>query len=349
MSGIAEVARRAGVSKSTASRALTGAGYVSDETRRRVQQAAADLGYRPSTSAVGLATGRTRSIGVLLPYVNRWFFAEALEGVQEALHERGLDLTLYAARPDTATRRHVFRQFLTRKGFDGLIAIGLEPQDGEVERLLAMRIPVVGVVGTSDAISVVAIDDEHASRRATELLVDLGHRDIVFLGGGASAAHVDRLRMSGYSASMTDAALTGHIRFVPSDVTLPGGYAAAVDLLGDARRRPTAIVAVCDEVAIGAIIAARRLGIRVPSELSVVGIDDHEYAAMFSLTTLRQVPREQGAAAVELLQRHLHDREMAPTAVRLQATLVMRSSTAPPLSAESTVQIDMRERPAWSQ
>ena len=79
-----------------------------------------------------------------------------------------------------------------------------------------------------------------------------------------------------------------------SDVTLPGGYASAVDALGDARGRPTAIVATCDEVAIGAIIAARRLGVQVPSDLSVIGIDDHEFADMFSLTTLRHIPREQG-------------------------------------------------------
>src|SRR5664279_3536445 len=95
--------------------------------------------------------------------------------------------------------------------------------------------------------------------------------------------------------SMSDAGLATRARHIPSDVSMPGGYAAAVDLLGDARSRPTAVVASCDEVAIGTIIAARRLGIRVPTDLSVVGIDDHEYAEMFGLTTLEQVPREQGA------------------------------------------------------
>jgi DNA-binding LacI/PurR family transcriptional regulator len=127
VSGIAEVARLAGVSKSTASRALGGTGYVSEDTRRRVVDAAATIGYVPSTSAVSLATGRTQNIGVVMPYVNRWFFAEVLEGIQQALLERGLDLTLYDAKPGTAGRNRIFEDFLARKRFDGLIAVGLEP------------------------------------------------------------------------------------------------------------------------------------------------------------------------------------------------------------------------------
>ena len=94
MAGIAEVAAHAGVSKATASRALSGGGYVSPATKSRVRAAAAELGYVPSAGAVGLATGRTQNVGVVMPYVNRWFFAEVLEGIQQALLEQGLDLTL---------------------------------------------------------------------------------------------------------------------------------------------------------------------------------------------------------------------------------------------------------------
>ncbi|QKJ18662.1 LacI family DNA-binding transcriptional regulator [Microbacterium hominis] len=344
MSGIAKVAELAGVSKSTASRALTGAGYVSESTRARVIAAAATIGYVPSTSAVSLATGRTRTIGVVMPYVNRWFFAEVLEGIQEALLEHGLDLTLYDAKPGSAGRRRIFEDFLARKRFDGLIAVGLEPADDELERMRAIDRPLVTVVGEDPSTSVVAIDDDHAVRRATEHLIALGHDSIVFLGGGAGSnwAHVDRRRLDGYLEAMADADLGDHVRHVPSDVSLPGGYAAAVDLLGGARRTPTAIVGVCDEVAIGAIIASRRLGIRVPTDLSVVGIDDHEYAEMFALTTLEQVPRSQGLAAVELLLAHIADPDHAPRQVRLQARLVMRSSTAPPATHETAAVGDMR-------
>lgn len=330
MSGIADVAALAGVSKATASRALTGSGYVSEATRQRVRAAAAELGYVPSTSAVSLATGRTQNIGVVMPYVNRWFFAEVLEGIQQALLEQGLDLTLYDAKPGTPGRARIFGDFLARKRFDGLIAVGLEPQDDELAQLVNIGRPIVSVVGTGGGASLIAIDDDYAARRAAEHLIGLGHTEIAFLGGGIGDhwAHVDRQRLAGYHAAMAEAGLRERVRHVRSDVSLPGGYRAAVDLLGDARRRPTAIVAVCDEVAVGAIIAARRLGIQVPGDLSVVGIDDHEYAEMFSLTTLQQVPREQGRAAVEMLLGQIADPTRPLSEVKMHARLIVRSSTS---------------------
>lgn len=331
MSGISEVARLAGVSKSTASRALSGSGYVSEHTRSRVQEIAASIGYVPSTSAVSLATGRMQNIGVVMPYLNRWFFAEVLEGIQEVLLERGLDLTLYDAKPGSPGRSRIFEDFLARGRFDGLIAVGLEPDDDEVGRLVRIGRPVVSVVGSSDMTTVVEIDDDFAARRATEHLIALGHRHIAFLGGQTNRhwAHVDQRRLGGYEKAMTDAGLADDIRHIESDVTLPGGYAAAVDALSDTRARCSAIVATCDEVAIGAIIAARRLGVQVPADLSVIGIDDHEYAEMFSLTTLQQSPREQGRVAVKLLLAQLAGDEQERTVVRMKAKLIVRSSTAP--------------------
>lgn len=331
MAGIAEVAAHAGVSKATASRALSGAGYVSESTKSRVRAAAAELGYVPSAGAVGLATGRTQNVGVVMPYVNRWFFAEVLEGIQQALLERGLDLTLYDAKPGTDGRARIFDDFLARKRFDGLIAVGLEPVDHELERLTRIDRPIVSVVGSSDLTSVVAVDDADAARRATEHLIALGHRDIAFVGGAPEShwAHVDQERLAGYRHAMREAGLSQFARHAHSEVTLPDGYAASADLLSDTRRRPTAIVGVCDEVAIGAIIAGRRLGIQVPSALSVVGIDDHEFADMFALTTLQQVPREQGRAAVGVLLSEIAEPGRARTELRLPARLVVRSSTAP--------------------
>ncbi|QTV79249.1 LacI family DNA-binding transcriptional regulator [Microbacterium sp. NIBRBAC000506063] len=332
MAGIADVAALAGVSKSTASRALSGRGHVSATTRAKVVVAAETLGYVPSTTAVSLATGHTNSIGVIMPYVTRWFFAEVLEGVQQRLLEEGLDLTLYDAKPGTAARARVFDDFLARKRFDGLIAIGLEPEDRELERLLAIGCPLVSVVGIAGSVSVIAVDDDYATRRATEHLIGLGHESIAFLGGGGGEhwPQVERRRLEGYTAAMEDAGLAAHISHIRAAASLPASYNAAVDALGDVRSRPTGIVAVSDEVAVGGIIAARRLGIRVPGDLSVVGIDDHEYAEMFSLTTLRQVPREQGAAAVDLLLAHLADPEKPPQTIHMKARLIVRSSTAAP-------------------
>lgn len=342
MSGIADVAELAGVSKATASRALSGTGYVSDAARARVRAAAAELGYVPSTSAVSLATGRTNNIGVVMPHLNRWFFAEVLEGIQQALLDRGLDLTLYDARPGTTGRARIFDDFLARKRFDGLIAVALEPRNDEMTRLLSIGRPVVSVVGADSPSSLIELDDEDAARRATEHLLTLGHTRIAFVGGtaGPDWARVDRRRLEGYTIAMTNAGLSDGIRHARSAVSLPGGYAAAVDLLSGTNGRPTAVIGVCDEVAVGVIIAARRLGIQVPTQLSVVGIDDHEYAEMFALTTLRQVPREQGAAAVELLLSHLADPERTPEHRRLHARMIVRNSTAPLYSDQSPALLD---------
>lgn len=342
MSGLAEVARRAGVSKATASRALSGSGYVAPATRRRVTEAAAALGYVPSTTAQGLATGTTRTVAVVMPYVDRWFFAGVLEGIQGALLERGLDLMLYTARPGTASRQRVLTEFLARKRFDGLIAVGLDRESGEQERMLALGKPLVTVIGDGTATAVVTLDDADAGQRATAHLIGLGHRSIVFLGAGANThwPHVESARVRGYLAAMRTAGLADRTRHARCEPTLPAGYAAAVDLLSEPGDRPTGIVAACDEVAIGAIVAARRLGIQVPSRLSVIGIDDHEYAEMFSLTTLHQSPRDQGAQAVAMLLHRIEDPARPPEEIRLKPRLVVRNSTGPADPAASAIVAD---------
>jgi DNA-binding LacI/PurR family transcriptional regulator len=340
MAGIADVARAAGVSKSTASRALTGTGYVSDETRTRVQSAAASLGYVPTTSAVSLVTGRTQTIGVVMPTLDRWFFARVLEGIQDALLERHYDLALYGATPDSEARREMFEHFLARKRFDGLIAVGIEPSAHELERLVAFGKPIVSVGGYDVGTNAVSIDDQAAGRIATEHLIGLGHRSITFLGGDPDRRHTsygDRRRLTGYRMAMREAGLEASADHVRSEVTMPGGYSAAVDLLSDRRTRPTAIVGVCDEVAVGAVIAARRLGIRVPEHLSVVGIDDHAYAEMFSLTTLQQKPHQQGRAAVQLLMWQLDDPDAPTHRIYESSPLIVRSSTGAVDDAASAI------------
>lgn len=328
--GIAEVARRAGVSPATASRALTGRGYVAEKTRLRVQQAARELGYVASSSAATLATGRTDTIGVVMPTADRWFFAEVLSGIQDALIEHRHDLALYGAPPESAQRAHIFDYALARKRFDGIIAVGIEPSAHEMERLIALGKPLVSVGGHDLGASSISIDDLAAGRVATEHLIDLGHTDIVFLGGdhdGRRTSYGDALRLEGYQRAMVAAGLADYVRHHPTEVTTPGSYTEATRVLGDRRSRPTGIVAVCDEVAVGTIIAARRLGVAVPNQLSVVGIDDHEYADMFGLTTIQQRPYEQGRAAVQLLMWQLDSPDAAPQRIRESAPLYVRNST----------------------
>ncbi|MFT4260335.1 LacI family DNA-binding transcriptional regulator [Microbacterium sp.] len=335
MSTIADVAARAGVSKATASRALSGNGYVSDGTRQRVADAAAALHYVAHSSAISLATGRTQTVGLIMPPVDRWFFSELLAGVQDALFARDYELALYGIREGTDTRERLFDTVLPRRRFDGIIAVGIQPSAHELERLQRSQRPLVSIGPYSEGSSAVSIDDVAAARIATEHLIELGHADIAFVGGSTDADTLsfgDARRVEGYLEALRAAGLTARARLVEAPTTMPGGYGAAVELLGDRRHRPTAIVGVCDEAAIGAMIAARRLGIAVPTELSVVGIDDHQHAAMFSLTTIRQSPREQGQEAVRLLHARIAQPDAPLERVVPASALVVRSSTTAPRS-----------------
>jgi DNA-binding LacI/PurR family transcriptional regulator len=336
MSSIADVARLAGVAKATASRALSGGGYVSAPTRQKVVDAAKQLGYVASQNAASLVTGRTKSVGVIIPFISRWFFADVLESVEEALLEQGYDMTLYNLSLASPERERVFDFFLARKRFDGIISVGVALSDTEVNHLHRLGRPLVGIGGSIRGVPTIAIDDVATARLATEHLLSLGHRDVVHVGGSwvnEMDFHVHRNRHRGFDLAMSAAGLPVQGCFHTCEFSIPGGYERGLALLGDPRQRPTAIFAASDEIAIGLIIAARELGIQIPAELSVIGIDGHPFATMFRLTTLEQHPRRQGQLAVASLLAELenstlggHDGE---TTV-LATNLVIRSSTSAP-------------------
>lgn len=309
MSALSDVARLAQVSKATASRALSGRGYVSEATRERVLAAAAEIGYVVSTNAQSLVTGSTRNVGVVIPCLNRWYFGELLEGIESALARAGYDLSLYRLSPDPAERRRVFDYFLVRKRVDAVIAAGIEVTPSEVTMLNALGKPLVGVGGPVDGMATFSIDDVAAAALVTEHLISLGHTRIVHFGGDRAEqldfrVHADRLE--GFRQAMAAAGIAvGEDSYRPTPLSIPGGYATGLAVLADPRTRPTAVFAGSDEVAIGTIVAARQLGIQVPNQLSVVGIDGHELAEMFSLTTLAQDPAAQGAHAVALIMDEL--------------------------------------------
>ncbi|TFD50059.1 LacI family transcriptional regulator [Cryobacterium sp. Hh11] len=336
MSSIADVARLADVAKATASRALSGRGYVSAETRQKVVDAARQLGYVASQNAASLVTGRTKSVGVIIPFINRWFFAEVLEGVEEALLEQGYDMTLYNLPLASPERERVFEFFLARKRFDGIVSVGVALSDAEVNHLHRLGRPLVGIGGAIRGVPTISIDDVAAARLATEHLLSLGHRDIVHVGGSRVNEmdfHVHRNRYGGFEAAMTAAGLPVQGCLHTSEFTVPGGHERGLALLGDPRQRPTAIFAASDEIAIGLIVAARELGIQVPAELSVIGIDGHPYSTMFRLTTLEQHPRRQGQLAVASLLAEFENPTLGghdDASTVLQTNLVIRSSTSAP-------------------
>jgi DNA-binding LacI/PurR family transcriptional regulator len=337
VSALSDVARAAQVSKATASRALSGRGYVSEETRDRVVSAAAAIGYVVSSNASSLVTGQTRNVGVVIPHINRWYFGEVLEGIESALIAAGYDLTLYRLSADAAERRRVFEYFLVRKRVDAVIAVGIELTRHEVGLLHSLAKPIIGIGGPIEGIATLSIDDVAAAALVTNHLISLGHTRIMHFGGDQQREmdfRVHSARLAGFRGAMTAAGLDGgDSAFRATALSVQGGYAVGLAVLADPRSRPTAVVAGSDELAIGTIVAARQLGIQVPAQLSVVGIDGHELAEMFGLTTLAQRPKDQGTHAVGLVMDELGDSPTRPELrwrpypVRLE---VRSSTTAPP-------------------
>ena len=333
MSILADVARLAGVSKSTASRALSGRGYVSDETRLRVEEAASELGYVVSSAAASLVTGRTRNVAVVIPYINRWYFAEVLEGIEASLIRGGYDLTLYRLSTDLDLRRRVFDYFLVRKRVDAVISVAIDLSPHEVQMLQSLGKPLVGIGGRIEGIPTLSIDDVDTARVATEHLLSLGHRRILHIGGDQHEQmdfRVHSQRYTGFSRALRAAGLEAEGAFRSSEFSIEGGYQVGLSVLGDPRTRPTAIFAGCDEIGIGITIAARQLGISVPHELSIIGIDGHPVAEMLGITTLAQRPGKQGERAVELLLSQLEHADAAPPNEHevLPTELAVRTSTA---------------------
>ena len=336
MAGINEVAERAGVSTATVSRALSGNGHVSVATRERVLKAALELDYVVSSNASSLATGRTKNVGVVVPFLNRWFYSSVLEGAEQALLGHGYDLTLYNLSGGGSERKSVFEHFLLRRRVDAVIAISLELTADETSRLLELGKPVVGIGGPLPGVRTLSVDDVQVARLATEHLLSLGHRSIAHIGGDVTVErdfHLPTNRRVGYEAALESFGIPVDPElFQSADFTMEGGYRAAKQLLGNPRKRPTAVFAASDEMAIGTILAARDLGLQVPADVSVIGIDDHELAGFFGLSTVAQFPGEQGRKAVEILMDQLHPGRREPGSVNtpLHFELIVRSSTARP-------------------
>jgi DNA-binding LacI/PurR family transcriptional regulator len=339
MAAIGDVARLAGVSKATASRALSGRGYVADQTRMRVEAAAAQIGYIASPDAASLVTGRTKNVGVIIPFVNRWFFGEVLEGIERALLGAGYDLTLYNLSDWGPGRDRVFDFFLARKRVDAVIAVGVDLDEREVASLERREKALVCLGGSGGSAARLSVDDRAVGQLATEHLLHLGHTRIAHLaglGGIDRPASVQGQRRQGFLDAMAAAgvpsAQPAHV--LEADMSMPGGYTGALQLLGHPGRRPTAVFAASDEMAFGAIRAAERLGIDVPGDLSVIGVDGHENAEMFELTTIEQYPGEQGRLAVDVVLRLLGDDATADplpdSGAPLPTRLVVRATTSAP-------------------
>lgn len=341
---IDDVARAAGVSVATVSRALRGLPNVAPSTRDRVLAAAAELQYVAHPQASRLATRRSQTVGFVVPMLGQWYYAQLFSGVEAALAASGYDVLPFTfGGPDGVAG--FFEQLPYRKRVDGLIVVDAPLAEQEVARVVADGLATVTVGFTGAGAASVTVDDRAAARLAVTHLTGLGHRRIAMIGGMEDdpfhfSVPVDRRR--GYVEALAAVGVTPEPGLVvPGNFSLEGGVEAMHRLLHLADP-PTAVFACSDEMAIGAMQVARDAGLAVPEDLSIVGFDDHDVSEYIGLTTVRQDVVALGETAAALLLEQLpsepDDATGSPGASRRQVVhptrLVVRRTTAPPGSAE---------------
>ena len=332
---INDVARRAGVSKSLVSLVMRDSDMVSQARREAVLNAARELGYRPNAIARSLAEARTRTIGVIVSDLRNPWYVDILDGFRHALRAGGFRVLIGGGQlASRQVDRTVVEAFLDLR-VEGLCVVGVLPYDEAFAQAM-MSVPAVVTSSHSyelPLVDSVVNDDEDGTRQATEHLIGLGHQLIAHIGGGPDGVAQARLR--GYERAMREHGLDEHIAVEECDYDEPSGYAAASHLLG-ARRPPTAIVAVNDLAAVGAMSAAGDAGLPLPAGLSVTGYDNTSLAAVGHLSLSSVDPRSTdigGLAGRRIMTRiegGAHSAREVGRRDLIPPVLVVRRSTAHP-------------------
>jgi DNA-binding LacI/PurR family transcriptional regulator len=327
---LADVAVHAGVSSGLVSLVLRNLPGPSAQTRTRVLEAAAQLGYRPDRTASLLARRRSHLLGVMMN-VRNTFHAELVEDLHACADELGYDLVLSTLTPTRDEQRAV--ETLVDFRCEALILLGPE---APAVRLHALggQLPVVTIGRRLPpaTVDVVRTADDEGVDRAVDHLVDLGHHAIAYVDGGRGAIAGDRRR--GYRTAMRRRGLDAYLRVVPGDHTEKAGARAARTVLAGPEP-PTAVVTFNDRSAVGLLDALGRIGVDVPGTVSVVGYDDSMLAGLahVDLTSVSQNPREQARHAVALAVERLDGGRTAAREVVLRPHLVVRGTTGPPRAA----------------
>jgi LacI family transcriptional regulator, repressor for deo operon, udp, cdd, tsx, nupC, and nupG len=331
---IYDVAKRAGVSPATVSRVLSQSAVVAEPTRLKVMMAVDTLGYAPNSTAKNLRTNRTGKLLVTVPDISNPFFSQILQGAEDAAQREGYSVLLGDTQHDPC-REERYALMLKSKEADGLIFLGhrLPEEAAALVRLMAPRCaPVVNGCEYNPRLGIpsVHIDNAGAAADALAHLYALGHQRIGIVTGPL-VSPLSRERLRGARARARDSDAEEDLIVVPGDFSIESGVEAFGQLLeGD--QPPTAVFCFSDKMAIGVIEAARRHGIDVPGQLSVVGFDDIQFALYTHppLTTIAQPMRAIGEGTVRLLLQILSDDSVAPASATLPHHLVVRASTAPP-------------------
>jgi DNA-binding LacI/PurR family transcriptional regulator len=325
---IRDVAARAGVSHQTVSRVINGVERVSPETRQKVEQAIAELDYRPNALAREMALGRAHTLACLSPNLTDYTLASIIEGATGEAYRHGYYL-ISASAPEESTFANLVDELVASRRTEGLIVIN--PYIDARYQHVPTNVPLVfvGSRPRGGAIRSVTLDDKGAGRIATQHLLELGHRRIALLTGPL-AEDCSRDRQAGYESALQEAGLNPDPDLIlEGDWSATSGYNAIRRWL-DSGASFTALFAQNDRMAVGAIHALQEAGLHVPQDVSVIGFDDMPLASYFAppLTTMRQDMLAIGVEAARLLIQGIEQPTKERPHVQIAAELVVRGSTA---------------------
>ncbi|WP_313998094.1 LacI family DNA-binding transcriptional regulator [uncultured Paenibacillus sp.] len=343
MTRIKDIARRANVSTATVSNVLNGTGSVSEKTRANILKVIEEMNYQPNHIAKSLKIKKTKTIGVIVEDVTSFNSAEIIDGINEYAENEGFSLLLTNMRvfkrlgqeykDDEVVRQLASQAFqeILNKQVDGLIYVGAHPRD--VTRMIESneRIPVVYTYcyTSRDEDYSVNYDDHLGAYEATNYLIESGHRQIAVISGVFNS-NSSRERFNGYYQAIMDNRLMFDPALIKTgDWEFESGRRLTAELLA-ADNRPTAILAMNDNMAAGAVNACKERGLRVPEDLSIVGFDDREFSSYTAprLTTMRLPLHEMGAEAMKSVMDILAGNESAAKSKKLKCTLIERHSAA---------------------
>jgi LacI family transcriptional regulator len=309
---IYDVARKAGVGIGTVSRVINNSPQISPKTREKVLNVIKELKYQPSAMAQGLARKRTNIIACIVPFFTGYFYFELLNGVQQALSNRGYDLILYSV-DKIEKKEEILKRTIRERKVDGVLIISLPIFDKHVTKFIESKLPIVLVDSYHDELDSITIENKQGALDATEHLIHLGHKRIGMINGNISSIPAMN-RLEGFKAALlkNNISFDEHLVINTNSTNDPeilqndgfnkkAGYTAMNQLLELKKNRPTAVFISSDIQATGAIKAIQEQGLNIPKDIAIVGFDGIELSGYLGLTTMKQPMFEMGIIAVERL------------------------------------------------
>ncbi len=329
-SRIEDVAKAAGVSTATISRALSKPESLRPSTREAVLEAIARLNYTPDASARALASGRTFTVGCVVPTLDQAIFARSIEALQKGLLQYGYHLLIASHEYNLKTELEVI-EALQQRGVDALVLVGTDHLSATWKVLKNWGKPVLLNWSCDPRFASIGFDNELVAGALTNHLLDLGHTRIGIISGFTSQNDRARSRVAGVKKAMAERRLKLSGKAITEQAFKLGGGRLGLEKLMGLRIRPTAIICGSDLLAAGAMMHAQRLGIQIPNDLSICGIDNHELSAEIhpGLTTINLPTQELGRLSAQQIIAALSG-QLFPKQFLLPFELLLRGSTAKP-------------------